>query len=123
MAEDFHKTALAKLKLWQKWHRCWWVMSILFWLGAASFTLIVTAELDRPIVPTGIATWIGIAGALLSSLITVLRPQEKANAYEAASRELECAIDEFESLDQPSNDILFKAIAKGINLLHIFGSS
>jgi hypothetical protein len=84
---------------------------------------LVAADTGKSFLPTGLAIATAVAAPILTFVLTTLKPQSKATAFETASRELEKGIHRYE-LDSNTDDLfLADAIDRGIDLLNRVGSS
>lgn len=103
---------------WRRWQSIWSWVNIL--LGGLSTGLgaLVAANTKTPFLPTNWSIGVAIAVPILTFLLTTLKPQAQASAFNSASRELERALNVYMADETKDDSFLADSISRGIDLLN-----
>jgi len=121
MPRDYLPKANAIYHLWRHWQKVWTWTNVLIGGVSTALGALVAANTKTPFLGNYWAIAAAILAPVLTFLLTTLRPQAKAAAFETASRELEKARNDYEA--DPTKDDIFLAdgVNRGIDLLNKVG--
>jgi hypothetical protein len=112
-----------KRRAWRAWRSIWSWGNVL--LGGASTALaaVVAANTKAPFLTPENGIIAAVIVPVLTFLLTTLKPQANATAFETASREIEKAIVDYSADPKADDKLLSDAIQRGIDLLNKVSSS
>jgi hypothetical protein len=123
LSRDNLKRTENKYEAWKHWRAVWSRSNLLIGGSSTALGALVAANTKSAFLPNEYAITAAVLAPVLTFLLTALRPQANAIAFEAAHRELEKAIFRFNA--DPSKDDIFlaDAVERGIDLLNKIGTS
>ena len=123
MSREYLPKALGVYQAWRKWEAIWSWTNIL--LGGLSIALgaLVAANAKGDFFGTKCQVIFSVAAPIFTFVLTTLKPQAKAAAFETASRELEKARYHYEADPTKDDVFLVEGIGRGIDILNKVGSS
>jgi hypothetical protein len=108
---------------WRRWQLIWrWSNTAIAGTSVALGAL-VAANVKSNFLPSEWAILAAVLAPILTFLLTSLKPQANAAAFEVASRELEKAINQYSADVTKEDPFLGDAISRGIDLLNRVGAS
>jgi hypothetical protein len=122
MPREYLPKANDLYRAWRKWQAVWSWANILIGGSSTGLGALVAANtqvnfLDKWTIP------VAVAAPVLTFLLTTLKPQANATAFETASRELEKARNRYEADPTKDDVFLSDGIDRGIDLLNRIGSA
>ena len=123
VVRNYRPTAFSKYLGWRKWQSRWRFANILLGGLATLLGAIVAANTKQPFLPDFLAVAIAVLAPVFSFVLTTMKPQAEATAFETASRELEKYLNEYDA--DPTKDDVFlgRGVSNGIDLLNRIGTS
>jgi hypothetical protein len=123
MPRTYLPEAKKKYQAWRLWRTIWSYGSV--FLGGASTALaaIVAANTKTPFLTPEHSIIAAVIVPVLTFLLTTLKPQANATAFETASREVEKAMVDYNANPTADDKLLSDAIQRGIDLLNKVSSS
>ncbi len=110
---------------WRRWQAIWRYANVI--IGGLSATLGALVAAKTGTNAPWLSNWLivpaAIAAPILTFLLTTLKPQAQATAFETASRELEKALHRYEADPTKDDAFLADGVDRGIDLLNRIGSA
>jgi peptidoglycan/LPS O-acetylase OafA/YrhL len=88
---------------WRFWQSAWTYIAIALGGTATAIGAVVAANTTKGFLPTAVGIALSVAAPVLTFVMTTLKPQSKATAFEMAARELEKVWRAYE-LDESRDD-------------------